>query len=111
MSDGHLHLAAVGELIYNLSMTPNLINEIVQPMAECLTVEAARKLVAFQASEALQDRMDDLAEKSNRGESSYPDSVEYNEYIAALNFLTIMQSRARQLLKDASVQQDVVAHG
>ena len=41
-------------------MNTTILDQIIQPFAECLTPEAARKIVAIRADEELQGRVDAL---------------------------------------------------
>jgi hypothetical protein len=48
-------------------MNTTILDQIIEPFAECLTPEAARKIVAIRADEELQGRVDALADKANAG--------------------------------------------
>ena len=48
-------------------MNATLLDQIIEPFAECLTQDAARKIVAIRADEELQKRVDALADKANTG--------------------------------------------
>jgi hypothetical protein len=86
-------------------MDTTLLNEFIDPLVDLLNEDTAQKILAIRPSLALQQRSDQLAEKANRGELSYAETTEYNQYIAALYVVSMIQARARRLLKDA------VAHG
>ncbi|MFM8400959.1 MAG: hypothetical protein ACKOAH_24295, partial [Pirellula sp.] len=58
---------------------------------ECLTQEAARKIVAIRADEELQKRVDVLADKANTGTLSETEQFEYDRYLAAFHFVTIIR--------------------
>jgi hypothetical protein len=79
-------------------MATSLMDQIVEPFADCLTTDAAKKIVALRAPGELQQRVDELAEKANKGELSPMERDEYDKYLAAFHFVTIMQSRARRFL-------------
>ena len=80
-------------------MAANLLDQMIEPFAECLTPEAARKIVALRADEALQRRVDELAQNSTNGELTDEERTEYDRYLAAFHFVTILQAKARRLLK------------
>ena len=80
-------------------MTSAFLDQIVEPFAECLTIEAARKVVALRADAALQGRVDELANKANRGTLTPSEQAEYDQYLAAFHFVTLVQARARRLLQ------------
>jgi len=80
-------------------MNATLLDQIIEPFAECLTQEAARKIVAIRADEELQKRVDALADKANSGTLSETEQSEYDRYLAAFHFVTILQSRARRFIQ------------
>ena len=80
-------------------MTESLLEDIVEPFAECLTEDAAKKIVALRAGPKLQGRLDELAEKANFGTLLEDEKAEYDRYLAAYHFVTVMQARARRFLK------------
>ena len=79
-------------------MSTTLLDQLVEPFAECLTVEAAKRVVALRADPALQQRIDVLADRSNHGVLTVEEQAEYDRFLAAFHFMTIMQARARRLL-------------
>lgn len=80
-------------------MESALLDRIVDPIADCLTPEAAQKIVALRADSATQSRVDELAAKANRGTLTEEEKRAYGEILAAFHFVTVLQARARQLLK------------
>jgi hypothetical protein len=80
-------------------MNTTLLDQIIEPFAECLTQEAARKIVAIRADEELQQRVDALADKANAGTLTESEQSEYDRYLAAFHFVTILQARARRFIK------------
>lgn len=80
-------------------MSTTLLDRLVEPFAECLTAEAAQKIAALRAEPELQSRIDELAEKANLGTLSEDESADYDRYLAAFHFVTVMQARARRLLR------------
>lgn len=79
-------------------MSITLLDQRIEPFAECMTVEAAQKIVSLRADEATQAHVDELAEKANRGTLTDDESATYDQYLAAFHFITVMQARARRLL-------------
>ncbi len=80
-------------------MSTTILDQIIEPFAECLTQEAARKIVAIRADDAMQGRVDELAEKANSATLSEAEKSEYDRYLAAFHFVTIVQARARRLIQ------------
>lgn len=79
-------------------MSTTLLDQLIEPFAECLTPSAAKKIAALKADVALQSRVDELADKSNRGTLTSTEQAEYDRYLAAFHFVTVMQAKARRLL-------------
>ena len=80
-------------------MNSCLLDGLIEPFTECLTTEAARKIVDLRADASLQKRVDELAEKANHGTLLETERVEYDQYLAAFHFVTLMQSKARRLIR------------
>jgi len=80
-------------------MNTTILDRIIEPFAECLTPDAARKIVAIKADDAMQRRVDDLADKANAGTLTEIEQSEYDRYLAAFHFVTILQSRARRIIQ------------
>ena len=79
-------------------MSTTLLDRLIEPFAECLTIEAARKVAALRADDAMQARVDELASKANRGTLTDDERAEYDQHLAAFHFVTMMQAKARRLL-------------
>jgi hypothetical protein len=78
------------------------LHELVAPLAECLTPESARRLLALKADPKLQSRVDDLATRHSRGEPTPEEQAEYGHYVTYSTFVAILKSKARQLLANSS---------
>ena len=76
-----------------------LLDQIVEPIAECLTPEAAQRIIALRADAATQSTIDALAEKANRGTLTEAEKQDYDRYLAAFHFMTVLQARARRLIR------------
>ncbi len=56
------------------------------------------RIVDFHGDEALQNRIEELAEKANEGELTAEKSAEYQGYAQANKFIAVLRAKARQLL-------------
>jgi ATP-dependent exoDNAse (exonuclease V) beta subunit len=74
------------------------LDRVLDLLAACLTPETAKRLADLKASPELQARLDDLGDKSNEGELSPQEQAEYETYVHAIDFISILQSKARRLL-------------
>ncbi len=79
-------------------MATTFLDQLIDPIADCLTIEAAEKIVAARAKPGLQRRIDELGEKANEGTLTAAEQGEYDRYLAAYHVVTLMQARARRLL-------------
>ena len=79
-------------------MATTVLDRLIEPFAECLTVEAATKVALLRADVADQQRFDELAEKANQGTLTPEERSDYDRLLAAFHFVTIIQARARRLL-------------
>lgn len=79
-----------------------VFDELIEPLALCLTPEVAKRIVELRASPELQERLDELADKNSAGELSGQELETYESYVRGLNFVGILQARARAILKSAS---------
>jgi hypothetical protein len=77
-----------------------VLDRLLDPVSRCLTPEVARRLVGLQADPAIQERLDLLAEKATEDELSPEERVEYETYVRALDFIAVLQAKARALLAD-----------
>jgi hypothetical protein len=80
-------------------MATNLLNRIVDPLADCLSREVAERIVNLRAEADVQQRIDELADLANRGRLSEEQKAEYDEYLSAFHFVTMLQARARHQLR------------
>ena len=76
------------------------LDRLLDPISRCLTKDVARQLVDLRADPALQERLDILADKNTEGELSPEEHAEYETYVRALDFVAILQAKARRLLAD-----------
>lgn len=78
------------------------LNELLDPVGQCLTPEVAEKLVKLRAPASVQAYMDELAAKNTEGKLSESEQAQYESLTAAGTFIAVLQSKARQLLRNSS---------
>lgn len=76
-----------------------ILDRLLDPLGRILTPEVAAKLVKLQFDAKAQARIDKLASKCNDGELNDEERREYETYIHAIDFIAILQAKARELLK------------
>jgi hypothetical protein len=95
-----LSLASREESAYTEAMNrTNVLDRFLDPVGSYLTPEVARRLIGFRADARTQKRLDRLAEKNQEGELSEAEREEYDTYISAIDFITVLQAKARSILK------------
>ena len=80
-------------------LEPTLIDDLLDPVVECLTPEVARRVASLRASPVVQSRFDELAEKCNEGRLSAAEAEQYDALLRALDVLTALQLKARKRLE------------
>jgi hypothetical protein len=73
-----------------------VLDELLEPLSQCLDVESARRLVALQIPEPVQERMESLAERANEGLLSDEERGGYEALINAADFVSILKLKARR---------------
>jgi hypothetical protein len=76
-----------------------LLGRLLDPVGEILTPEVARKLVHLRFDRKVRAEIDRLARKCDAGELSDEDRRAYETYVDAIDFIAILQAKARALLK------------
>lgn len=82
-----------------MATEPDAVDRLLASFSACLTPAAARRIAAFRADAATQARVADLAEKCNEGELTAQERREYDAYVQAIDFISILQAKARGVLK------------
>lgn len=68
------------------------------PLFALLTREQIRQLAELQGDRALNERLEELADKANEGELSKAERAEYEAYIEANDLLAVLQAEAKFFL-------------
>jgi hypothetical protein len=85
-----------------MSTTSIHLDRLLDPLVECLSPEVAAKVADLRADDAMQDRIDYLAERSNEGLLTSEEREEYAGYLHAIDVIAILQAKARALLRKPS---------
>jgi hypothetical protein len=84
------------------TQTAPVLDQLVGALAECLTAESARKLLALKADPTVQARVDFLAKRNSQGLATPEERAEYGSYVSYSTIVAILKSKARQLLAASS---------
>ena len=74
----------------------------VRPVLQLVLPDKAQAVIGFRPDPRLQERIDELAEKSTEGQLSEDEKAEYEGYVRANKFIAILQRQARQLIGQQS---------
>jgi hypothetical protein len=74
------------------------LDRLLEPLAGCLSPEVAAKVADLRADDAMQDRIDYLAERSNEGMLTAEEREEYAGSLHAIDVIAVFQAKARSLL-------------
>ncbi len=80
-----------------------VLNRLLDPVGQLLSPEVARRLVDYRFDAKSQTRIDKLARKCNEGQLTDSERCEYETYVQTLDFIAILQAKARSLLKQSPV--------
>ena len=75
------------------------LDRLLEPLAGCFSLDVAAKVADLRADEAMQNRIDYLAERSNEGLLTADERDEYAGYLHAIDVIAILQAKARSLLR------------
>ena len=90
------------EYTESMSNTPesiDVLERLLDPIRCSLTPSAARELAELRADPDSQARLEELADKSTEGRLSDAERREYDAYVKALDFIGVLQAKARAVLK------------
>jgi hypothetical protein len=76
-----------------------VLDKVIDPLTSILTPEVAHRLVSFRFDQKTQMKIDKLARKCNEGRLSEAERTEYEAYVYAIDFIAILQAKARAFLK------------
>ncbi len=75
-----------------------VLDELLDPVGRCLTPEVARRIAGLRASAEVQQKLDDLAEKSSAGTLTSEERADYEACVRAINFFGALQAKARKII-------------
>ncbi|MBL8293151.1 MAG: hypothetical protein JNN08_14990 [Bryobacterales bacterium] len=76
----------------------SVLDGLLDPLSRCLDEGSARRLIEFQVSPDIQERIEILAERANEGLLTEDERAEYETLINAADFIAILKLKARRLL-------------
>lgn len=82
----------------SLTIDATAFDRATDPVLRILSLEQAAQIVNFHGDEALQMRIEVLADKANEGDLTADERAEYLGYAQANKFIAVLQARARRIL-------------
>lgn len=78
--------------------TISYLDRFLDPVTEALTPALARTIVELRADSETQARVERLRQKSSDGTLTADESLEYQDFVEAVDIVSILQSKARKYL-------------
>ena len=78
------------------SNVSTVLDGLLDPLSRCLDAESAQRVVEFSVDPAVQARIDSLAERANDGVLSEEERAEYDAFINAADFISILKLKIRR---------------
>lgn len=95
-------MVQLGEKDAHMSTAEIHLDRLLEPFADCLTPDVAAKVAELQAGEAMQARIEYLADRANEGQLTRHEEDEYTGYLRAIDVIAILQAKARSQLRQDS---------
>lgn len=74
------------------------INGLFDALSRCLDSESSQRVADFHIDPGLQARVDNLAERANAGTLDEDQRAEYDAFINATDFISVLKLKARRRL-------------
>ncbi len=81
-----------------------ILDQFLDPLSRCLDIESARRVLALDVPDSVQERVDTLAERANEGLLTDEERAEYEALINAEDFVAILKLKARGQLLQAEAR-------
>jgi hypothetical protein len=92
-----LSVCPLDDRIIPMSTAPYL-DRVLDPVTEAFTPELARRIVELRADPELEAQIAALRHKANEGLLTPEEKAAYEEFVEAVDLISIFQSKARQFL-------------
>ncbi len=80
------------------TVTPSVLDRVLDPVRDCLTPEVARRILALRADPVTQAKLDEYAEKNAEGTITPAELDEYDAIVLAGNMISVLQAKARAVV-------------
>lgn len=73
----------------------DVLDELLEPVTRAFSRDVAQALMSIRASDAVQTRIAELAEKCNEGSLTPGEQAEYESFVQAADLISLLQAKAR----------------
>jgi len=77
----------------------SILDRFLDPITDILPPETARRLIDLRLAPDDERRIDELAQKANRGQLSNEEREEYGKIVEGLDIIAIIKAKARAALQ------------
>jgi hypothetical protein len=84
------------------SLDSSVLDRLFDPLGRMLTPDIAERLSKYRFDAKAPAHIDKLARKCNEGRLSAEERREYETYVQTIDFIAILQAKARAVLKQSS---------
>lgn len=81
------------------AIVSSVLDDLLDPLSQCLDSESARRVAEFRVSTHVQERVDVLAERANEGLLSDVERGEYEALVNASDLISILKLKALRNLE------------
>jgi predicted Rossmann-fold nucleotide-binding protein len=78
--------------------TASYLDRFLEPVTDAMTPEFAQVIVGLKADEKLESEIEALRQKANEGTLSPAEDAAYQDFVEAVDVISILQSKARRFL-------------
>lgn len=82
------------------TVTSEILDELLDSLTHCFTPAVAEEVVKLRYDSRVQQKLEDLRHKANEGILSTTEKKEYEAFVEAVDFISILQAKSRQMLQE-----------
>ena len=80
----------------------SLLSQLLDSVGKCFTPEVASRIADLRASAEFEERLEYLGDRCTEGQLTPEEKEEYETYVQTINFLSILQAKARKIRAQAA---------
>ena len=83
--------------------TTTALNQLLEPLSQSLSVDAAQQILGLRIDLAIQARIDELADRCNEGLLTETERTEYESYVEGVGLINLLKAKARRALSKNNI--------